>query len=488
MSIKDTSIKDMTARDLGSQISSGKLNAQDVTSYFIDRIKAHNPDLNAVIANRFEAALEDSKAADEARARGDIKGPLHGVPMTIKDAFEVEGLSCDVGAPQFANYISWQDSTVTRRLKAAGAIILGKTNTPLFCGDWQSFNALHGTTNNPYNIAHTPGGSSGGAAAALAAGLTPLEYGSDIGGSIRVPAHYCGLFGHKPTLDIVPTRGHVPPPHGALATGDLSVVGPLGKSMDDVALAFNLTVGLEGSATQALQLSLQGPRTQEPAGLRIGVWASDPYCEVDNEIAAGIEGAARKLEKDGAHVSQIKPDFDLAHHTEVYMMMLNPIMGTAFPPEVHEAMQTMVDSADPDGKSFAMMQARGIRILHKDWLIWNEMRAQIAAKWQALFEQIDVLFCPVTPTPAMPHDHNPDFAARKIEVNGIERAYMENIVWPGVATLCGLPATTVPLGRHSSNLPFGMQIVGPAYEDNTPIAVGHMLERAGYRFQAPQGY
>lgn len=214
------------ARQLGRDIATGTLSSRDVTQFYIDRIRKYNPSLNAIVAERFDSALQDADKADQARQNGQPLGPLHGVPMTLKDAFEVEGLSCDVGVPDYAGTVSTTDSVVTQRLKAAGAIILGKTNTPFMCGDWQSFNDVHGTSNNPFDLAHTPGGSSGGAAAALAAGLTPLEYGSDIGGSIRVPAHYCGLFGHKPTHGIIPTRGHVPPKHGTLSAGDLNVVGP----------------------------------------------------------------------------------------------------------------------------------------------------------------------------------------------------------------------------------------------------------------------
>ncbi len=479
-------LNNLSATQIGRKIIDGELTSQEATAYFIAQIKTHNPEINAVIAERFEAAMEDARAADEARDRGDIAGPLHGVPMTIKDAFEVTGLTCDVGAPNFANIISENDAVVVQRLKQAGAIILGKTNTPLFCADWQSYNALHGTTNNPHNLAHTPGGSSGGSTAALAAGMTPLEYGSDIGGSIRIPAHYCGLFGHKPTLGIVPPRGHVPPVHGALAASDLSVVGPLGKYVADIRMAFDLTVGLEPPASQAMQIELQGPRAEEPEDLRIGVWASDAFCEVDSEIEAAIIEAADKLAAKGATLIPVKPDFSLARHTEVYMMLLNATMGRGYSSSVHARLQAVIDAAPEDDTSWPVLQARGARLSHAHWQNWHEERMQLAAKWAALFEQVDVIFCPVSPTPAMAHDQSADFTARKISVNGAARDYFDNIVWPGVATLCGLPATSVPLARHSSGLPFGMQIVGPAYEDNTPLAVAQMLEDIGYGWLPPE--
>ena len=408
--------------------------------------------------------------------------------MTIKDAFEVDGLTCDVGHTAWAGRVSDRHAVVVERLRAAGAIILGKTNTPIFCGDWQSFNAVHGTTNNPFHADHTPGGSSGGAAAALAAGMTAMESGSDIGGSIRVPAHYCGLFGHKPTLGLVPSRGHVPPAHGMLAEGDLSVVGPLARTVDDLETLLDVTVGLDGPQAAALQIALQGPRFEAADGLRVGIWADDAYCKVDPEIAAAIAAAGKQLAEMGAQVETAKPDFDLAWNTEVYAMLLNPIMGRGFNDAVHRRMQDIVEASDPDDKDYALLQARGIRLLHKDWLEWHEHRAHLAAKWQAFFEQYDVLLCPVTPSPAMPHMQDSNAYARPFEVAGEKRGYMENIVWPGVATVCNLPATAVPLGRHSSGLPIGAQIVGPAFEDKTPIAAARLLEQAGFGFEPPADF
>ncbi|MBE8190641.1 MAG: amidase [Alphaproteobacteria bacterium] len=478
-------IGDKSAAQLGRDIASGALSSQEVTHYYIEQIKSHNPKINAVIDDRFEAAVAESHVADAAREAGDIKGALHGVPMTVKDAFEVEGLSCTVGAPQFANHISDRNAVVVNKLREAGAIILGKTNTPLFCGDWQSFNELHGTTNNPHNLEHTPGGSSGGSAAALAAGMTPLEYGSDIGGSIRIPAHYCGLFGHKPTYGIVSKAGHVPPPHGTRAPTALSVVGPLARSVEDLELALDLTIGLDAPQSNAMQLKLQAPRATTPQGLRIGVWSDDAYCAIDSELKSAIEEAAAKLGAAGAQIIDMRPDFTLAEHTEAYFMLLNPIMATSFPESTHKKLQAAVEAADPEDKSLEIMQARGARLLYKDWLLWDEARAQLAWKWQQYFEKVDVLFCPVTPTPAMPHTQTLPFEARAFSVNGKPRKYMENIIWAGISIMCGLPSTAVPLGKHSSGLPMGMQVVGPAYEDKTPIAVARMLEAAGYVFQKP---
>ena len=479
----------LSARALAAQITEGKISSQEATDCFIARIEAHNPALNAVVDTRFDAARKDAIAADEKRARGEALPPLHGVPMTIKDLFEVDGLTCDAGFPEFKGQVSKADSVVAARLKAAGAIIIGKTNAPLAGGDVQTYNAVHGTTNNPHNLDHTPGGSSGGSAAALAASMTPLEYGSDIGGSIRTPSHFCGLFGHKPSFGLVPMRGHVPPPHGIRAEpSELSVAGPLGRNAGDLQLALELTLGCDdGPMRQAMQMKLQGPRHATPQGLRVGLWPTDAGCEVEPAFAAAIEQAGKALEAEGANVISAKPDIDMGKYFETYILRLSSIIGADLPAAVIANMQKLVDAADADDSSVKTMQARGITLSHGDWLRLNIRRSNFEMAWRALFEKVDVVLCPVTPSTAMVHDQNPDFHARRIHVNGQERNYFDNFFWAGVATLCGLPSTVVPLGMHDG-LPFGMQIIGPAFEDNTPLAVAKMLEDIGYKWIEPKGY
>ena len=477
------------AHKLAEEIAQGAVSSEDAVAHFIDRIETHNGEINAVVATRFDAALEEARIADAARAKGDNVGPLNGVPMTIKDLFEVDGLTCDAGFPEFKDHVSSADAVVTQRLKAAGAIILGKTNSPMAGGDIQTYNAVHGTTNNPHNLAHTPGGSSGGSAASLSAGLTALEYGSDIGGSIRAPSHFCGLFGHKPSFGIVPMRGHVPPPHGIRTEpSELSVAGPLARHPQDLELALDVTAGLDGAARQAMQLALQGPRFASPDGLRVGLWPSDAACEVENGFSTAMESAAKELEKRGAQVTSISPDFDKAEYFETYMLRLSAIIGSDMPQSVFNAMQTIVDAAGADDKSVKVIQARGFTLSHAEWLRLNVRRSRYEAAWQSLFEKVDVVLCPVTPSTAMAHDHNPDFHARRITVNGEARPYFDNFFWAGVPTLCGLPSTVVPLGRHENGLPFGMQIIGPAFEDKTPLAVAKMLEQIGYQWIEPHGF
>ena len=478
----------ISAKELAMRMWMGKLSSVEVTQFYIDRIEKHNPAINAVIAERFEAALEEARQADEKVRRGEPLGALHGLPMTIKDAYEVSGLTCEVGHLPFKGRVSNRDAVVVQRLRAAGAIILGKTNTPLHCADLQTYNDIHGTTNNPHDCAHTPGGSSGGAAAALASGMTPLEFGSDIGGSIRTPAHFCGLFGHKPTFDIVPQRGHVPPVHGAMTTSALNVMGPLARTADDLELAMDVTVGFDAKPGVGAELALPPSQVKSVKHLRVGLWLGDDYCPVDAEILAGIERAAQVLAAQGAKVHEAKPDFSLAEHHETYLMHLSPIIGASFGPDQIALMERVARELGPDDKSHNAIQARGTLLPHRGWLLWNEIRAHLAAKWATFFEDYDVLICPVTPTTAMLHDQDTPFGARKILVNGEARPYSDNIVWAGVATLCSLPSTAVPVGRHSDGLPYGLQVIGPEYGDRTTLAVARMLEGAGLVSTLADGY
>ena len=477
-----------SAKELAMRMWMGELSSVEVTQFYIGRIEKHNPAINAVIAERFEAALDEARQADEKVRRGEPLGPLHGLPMTIKDAFEVSGLTCEVGHLPFKGRVSETDAVVVQRLRAAGAIILGKTNTPLHCADFQTYNDIHGTTNNPHNLAHTPGGSSGGAAAALASGMTPLEFGSDIGGSIRTPSHFCGLFGHKPTFDIIPQRGHVPPAHGAKRSGALNVMGPLSNYVDDLELAFDVTVGLDENPGSGLRLELPSSAVDSPKQLRVGLWLGDDFCPVDTEILAGIEQAARSLEAMGSRVDEAKPAFSLAEHHETYVMNLSPMIAAGFGPDKIAMMERIAAASPPNDKSQTTLQARGAVLAYREWFLWNEVRAHLVEQWRAFFGDYDVLICPVTPTTAMPHDQETPFGQREIWVNGEARSYFDNMVWAGVATLCNMPSTAVPVGRHSNGLPFGLQIVGPEYADRTTMAVARWLEESGYVTRLAEGY
>ena len=464
MKLNNSEVLTLNATELAAKIKNRDFSATAVLEFYLDRFSRFNDSINAVIFADLDAARTQAAEIDKNLDAGRPCGPLAGVPMTIKDAFEVKGMTCEVGAQAYKDRISTSDAYVVERLKAAGAIIYGKTNTPYLCTDWQSFNDLHGTTNNPWNLAHTPGGSSGGSAAALASGMTALEFGSDIGGSIRVPAHFCGLFGHKPSYGIIPPRGHVPPPHGSRAQDDLNVVGPLGRSVSDISLLLDLTTGIEKPASAAFQLHLQGPRAQTPRDIRFGVWANHPACPVAADIEKAIETAAAALADAGATRVDVPPPFNLAEHHEVYAFLLNAVMA--------------VQSAKSGGNG----------VSHADWIRMNEKRMRYLDNWMDLFTKVDVILCPITPRSAVPHTQDRDFYARRMVVDGQDRSYADQLIWPGVPTNCGLPATAVPLGLDREGLPIGMQIIAPPFEDKTSLRVAELLENIGFRSTMPRAY
>ncbi len=464
MPLNSADILPLTAAELAAKIKQRVFSAVDVLEFYLDRYTRFNDSINAVIFVDLDSARAQAAQIDADIEAGRPVGPLAGVPMTIKDAFEVTGMTCEVGVKAYQGRKSDRDAYVVERLKAAGAVIYGKTNTPYLCSDWQSFNDLHGTTNNPWNLAHTPGGSSGGSAAALASGMIALEYGSDIGGSIRVPAHFCGLFGHKPSYGIVPTRGHVPPPHGSRSQDDLSVVGPLGRCVDDIALLLELTIGLERPRAAAFQLQLQGPRAQTASDLRFAVWSNNVACPVASDIEKAIERAADSLVNAGATRLDEKPPFDLEEHHQVYSFLLNAVMSA---------------QTSKDGSS---------GVPHGEWIRMNERRARYLDQWMELFTKVDVVLCPVTARAAVPHTQDRDFFARRMQVDGQDRSYNDLLLWPGVPTNCGLPATSAPLGLDQDGLPIGMQIIAPPFEDQTSLAVAALLENLGYRTILPGAY
>jgi amidase len=479
----------MTASEAVKRLAANDIGSVELLDALLARVDRHNGAVNAVVAFDLDRAREQAVAADEARARGELLGPLHGLPMTIKDSFETEGLVTTSGAPALADHVPDTDADAVAELKAAGAIVYGKTNLPLFAGDFQSYNDVYGLTRNPWDPDRTPGGSSGGAAAALAAGMTLLELGSDIGGSIRNPAHYCGVFGHKPTWSAVSDRGHVPGPPGSLASPDLNVAGPLGRSVADLELGLGVLVG-EGVA------GVPGVRFPDPAhavrsipGCRVGVWLDDPAAPVARDVRAVLDAMVDRLADDGAVVvTDARPETPLAESHQVYLQLLMAVLGSGFPAEVQDLMAGLAADADPDDRSFAVVTARAVVQSHREWQAANEKRARIAAEYARLFEQVDVLLTPVTPVAAFPHDTETSFADRVLDVDGEAVPYPLHLVWAGLATLPLLPATVVPAGLTPDGLPVGVQIVGPRWGDRTTLAFAHLVEERVGGFQPPPGF
>lgn len=289
---------------IAGSIRRREVSSREVLEYFLARIERLDKPVNSVVTLDSERARNDAEAADAALARGDVTGPLHGVPMTVKDSFQTAGLRTTSGAPELAAFVPQEDAWPVRRLREAGAVVFGKTNLPIYAGDLQSYNEVFGTTNNPYDLSRTPGGSSGGSAAALACGFTPLELGSDIGGSIRLPSHMSGVVGHKPSYGIVPAHGQIPGPPGTLTLADLAVAGPMARSVEDLELALNIMAGPNRWERAAWRLELPPPRRQALRDYRVAAWLDDPMCRVEPQVRQLIERAVDALSANGLTVDR----------------------------------------------------------------------------------------------------------------------------------------------------------------------------------------
>ena len=380
------------------------------------------------------------------------------------------------------------DAVAVARLEAAGAILFAKTNTPRMAADFQTHNPLFGTTCNPWDASRTPGGSSGGSAAAVAAGLTGLELGSDIGGSIRIPSGWCGIFGHKPSWGIVPERGHIPGWPGSLREDDINVVGPLARSAEDLALALGVLAGPLPERASAWKLELPPPRSASLRGFRVAAWLDDPACPVDSAVRERLEAAAAALRGAGVAVDeQARPGFSLEQAVELYRRLLIPIEAAIMSDEEFAAVNKHVDAMPRDEGGEMAYFLRNVGLRHRDWLLLCEERERQRALWADFFRRFDVLLCPTAPVVAIRHDHAEPMLLRKLEVNGVERPYTDLLAWPGLVGVAHLPASVAPVGRTRAGLPVGIQIVAPYLEDHTAIAFAAQLESLLGGFEPPAG-
>ena len=463
-----------------------EISSVELTQYFIDRIERFHEQLNAIVVQDFDRALEAAREADTALMRGAPKGPLHGLPMTIKESYDIAGLPTTWGIPAFAQNIASSDSAVVTRFKAAGAHFMGKTNVPLALGDFQSYNEIYGTTNNPWNTELVPGGSSGGTAAALAAGLTGLDSGSDIGGSIRNPAHFCGVYGHKPTWGVVPPQGQALP--GQVAAPDLAVVGPLARSAEDLAQALEVVAGADALNAPGWRLELPEPRARALSDLRVAVWPSDEISPPDRVITDRIQEVADTLGRKGATVSDTaRPRFSPRDHHATYRSLLASITNSGVTDEIFEQNKSRAANFDSADMSWAAITARGAVLDHRAWLRQNNNRTRIRMQWQQFFRDWDVLICPIMVTTAFPHDHRPT-SERTLRVNGIDTPYFGQLFWAGLATLGYLPSTVFPTGLSSDGLPIGLQAISAEFHDSTTIEFAQLMAQEMGGFSAPTGY
>jgi len=468
-----------------------RFSSLELTDRIIARIERLDASLNAVIVRDFDRAREAAKAADAALARGDSR-PLLGVPITVKESFNIAGLPTTWGIPQAKDFKARDDALIVTRARDAGAVVLGKTNVPLVLGDWQSYNAIYGVTRNPWNLERTPGGSSGGSAAALAAGFGALSLGSDIGGSLRVPAHFCGIAALKPSHGVVPSRGHTPPGTQPLPREvDLAVVGPMARTAADVARLFDVIAGPDELTTGGgYRLALRAPRQQELKNFRVLVIDSHPLVPTSAPVKAALERLAGRLERGGVKVERshrLLPD--LGEVARVYMRLLMSFTAANWPKDLYERLRGIAAALPPDDRSLGAERARGIALSHRDWVIADVTRSVQQAQWRALFAEVDVVLCPTMPVTAYAHDASDPQEARRLEVDGRPLPYLDvGLVWPSIATSIGLPAAVVPIDRGDSPLPIGVQIVGPYLEDRTVLAFAMALEREFGGFTPPPGY
>jgi len=475
-----------TAGELAQALAGRQISSRELVDSAIARIGSLDPKINAVVVRDFERARAAADAADAALCRGE-RQPLLGLPMTVKEQFNIAGLPTTWGFPKFKDWQPDADALTVQRLKAAGAIILGKTNVPINLGDWQSYNEIYGTTNNPWDLSRSPGGSSGGAAAALAAGFVPLEFGSDIGGSLRAPAHFCGVFSHKPSLDLVPQRGALPPQTPAIPVrGDLAVIGPMARSAADLALELAVVAGpdelMEGIG---YKLAMPPPRHDKLADFRVLVIDEHPLCPTASSIRAALDGLAERLGKAACTILRVSPNLpDLALTSRVYRELLSAFFSADLPPEARERIEAAAKALSPEEQSLAASGLRGATISHPEWIRQSRIRGGLRARWQTLFQEVDVVLCPPMPTTTFPHDHSPQ-GARKADVDGAKIPYLDQSVWAGLATLNGLPATTVPIGHDDGGLPIGVQIIGGFLDDRTTIAFAGLVEREFGGFTPP---
>jgi len=441
-----------SATDAAQAVRRKEVSSRELTEMLLARIDVVNSTVNAVVELQRDVALQEAAAADEASARGEDVRPLHGVPMTIKDSFNVSGLHTTWGNPAFKEFVADSDATVARRLKEAGAIIVGKTNVAFMLGDFgQTANELYGITNNPWDTTHTPGGSTGGAAAALSAGMTFLEYGTDLVGSIRIPASFCGVYGLKPSVGIVPLTGFQPPgpPPPPSDMTYMSAVGPLGRSPRDLRTALSVTGGPENQAAKAYSWALSPPRHTRLEDFRVGIVLDHEHAPVSSEVTAPLSNAVDALARAGATVVEGWPDgVDPVQHYQSFGFHVQAFFAFQQP-----------------GEDFAKIS---------EFIDHENRRMAARAAWNHYFNDIDVFFCPLNFTPAFPHDPRP-FEQRTITTPEGERPYSDQAFWVSHASLTGLPAIAAPIGRTSGGLPVGAQIVGPLYEDNTAITFAELF-------------
>ena len=462
----DSTIATWTASRLAAAIAAKDLGSRELLDLYLDRVDRLNPGLNAVVTLDADRARAAADAADAATARGESRGPLHGLPITIKDAIEVEGVRSTGGAVELTDHVPAQDAVAVGRLKAAGAIVFGKTNVPRWSGDLQTYNEIFGTTNNPWDTSRVPGGSSGGPATAVASGLTSFDLGTDIGGSIRIPSHCCGVFGLKPSFGAVPQRGYLDQVGGGSTDADINVFGPIARSAEDLELLLGVLAGPEPERALAWRLALPPARHADLSSYRIGVWLEEAACPIDRDELAVLHSAVERIAAAGAKVEEAHPPIEFAAQVALFNQMILAAISPSLGPESGDAMSGS----------------------HYQWLQAERERARLRAIWADWFETYDLLLCPVLPTPAFPHNQEGEMFTRTLTVNGDDVPYLNCVVWTGLIGVLGLPAAVPPVGRTPGGLPIGVQVVAPYLRDRDAVHAAGLIAEVAGGYETPPGY
>ncbi len=476
-----------SATDLARMLKAGKISASELLADCLGQYKRHNPALNAVVVADLDSAKKAAQAADRRLRKGTPIGPFDGVPMTAKESFDWAGTPSTWGDPRFKDNIASADAVAVTRLMDAGAVMYGKTNVPLMLADWQSYNAIYGTTNNPWDVTRSPGGSSGGSAAALATGMSALEIGSDIGASIRNPAHYCGVYGHKPTYGVVPYQGHLLP--GTVQPGDITVAGPLARSARDLAAMMKVLAGPTGPEARGYKLALPPAQQTSLKDFRVAVMMTDEQSEVDLPLQDLLGQLTQFLGKRVKKLSTTaRPGFSSKEAMDVYIALLRSATSRRQTDADYAANFARVAASDPLDDSYLTKMLRAYVLPHRDWLRYNERRHQMRLLWDQFFEDWDVMLCPAAASAAFPHDHEGERHERTIPVNGKRVPTTDQLFWAGYSGGYYLPSTIAPMGLTEQKLPVGVQIITRQYGDYTSIRFAELLEKEYCGFVPPPGY
>lgn len=473
-----------SATELASLIRRKKVGALELLDHFLARVDRYNPRLNAIIWIDRDKARKRARAADAALRKGKRLGPLHGVPMTIKESYQLAGSPTTWGAPSMKENVTDTTAVSAQRMIDAGVTLFGKTNVPLMLADWQSYNAVYGVTHNPWDTRRTPGGSSGGSAAALAAGLTGIEAGSDIGSSIRNPAHYCGVFGHKPTYGLVTPRGQALP--GVVAASDISVVGPLARSAQDLDVALDIMAGPDPDDGGFFKVALPKCDKTSLKQFRIAVKLTDPASDIDHDYADRLQNLVDALAKAGAKVKEAEPDIDTARLHDIYIRLLRAATSARMP-EADIADWKQELASEPN--EYLSQSVDGVTMSHRRWLQLNNERHQMRLTFNAFFKDYDILLCPVAASGAFPHDqtHEGKRWRRRITVNNKRVSPTDQLFWAGYSGVVYLPSTVGPAGL-ASGLPVGYQAIAAQGRDKTALAFARLVEKTVGGFTPPPGY